>query len=167
MKKRILCALLCAVMVLALLPASAFAAGETVSIGGVALTSTTPYYVNGGGTSASAPASWNAWLDVDSSTLHLNDLNVSSDLVYAIDVSGFTTLNIELTGSNEVTSGNDSNAAALFAINTTGLVIYGAGNLTAKAEKLGGVAIKPGIFSLFGSRASTFERLTIVPALSL
>ena len=150
-KKRFLAAVLCALMVLAMLPAAAFAAGGTVEIEGMALSAATPYYYNSVGTGSvqSSPTKdndgtthYNAYFDSANDTLHLYGLQVASDQSGGIiKVSSLSTLYMELKtdengDDNDVTCyASDSNAAG---INASGvkLVIYGDGKLMVNAESL-------------------------------
>ncbi len=127
-KKHLLSMLLALCLMLVTMSMTAFAApGETtpvVVIGnsdgtGIELNADTPYYVNGESTAAAAePQNWNAYFDVQKSTLYLNGLQVEG--YYQYHQSYFWTaalytnrdLKISLNGNNVVKNSASSSETA-------------------------------------------------------
>ena len=153
MKKRILSALLCLCMVIGYMPAVASAANAaTVKIAGVTLNAATPYYINGAGSATNTAAGYNAYLDVATGTLNLDNLTVGSEgTPYAgkgIEWTNDVIMN--LAGANNITC---SGGNAIYADGN--LTINGVGNLA---------AVSPGDSSIQGMSNVTFNATGIISA---
>lgn len=175
-KKRIGALLICAVMLIAILPTASFAANATsVFIGTAELNSTTPYYVNGAGgaqgTATNVASGYNAYYDANRGMLTLDGLHFinsavhtaidsspgSSEMVYAISANG--DINLVLNTDPSTVSTADTNEHHNFCISVDGaLTVSGAGSLTATAGK----ATKAGKMSVgIYVRASSGAVLTV------
>ena len=152
-RKRFFAAVLCAALVLALLPGAALAAGEYAVIGGVELNPTNCYYVNGAGgglgtvSSVEPTGGWNAHLYADPTSsgvfiLELKGLvvnNVCSDKassgIYMDAASPVRTL--KLTGNSQITTTRSASGTVapcgVRIEHTSEIKVTGDGSLTATA----------------------------------
>lgn len=146
MKKQILS--LCMVLALCLLPATALAVdGDTVYVGGVALTGSTDalaYATTGDdGSVSTAGANENNWnIKWDGSTLTLNGATITGKTtadtyqtlgIYASGSSGNVSLEIELQGKNTITSNGCGIFVHSFTTDDASLTIKGGGSLNASS----------------------------------
>ena len=153
MRKRLTAALLCLILAFTLFPVTAFVDGNTVYVGGVALTST-----DGATVYATTDASGNVTTDGadetnynikwDGSTLTLNDTTITGVYsentqhntvgIYASSSSGDVSLKIELQGENTIASnGNGIYVYSPDGGGTASLTITGSGSLNASGSSNG------------------------------
>ena len=150
--KRWLCALLCVLLCIGLLPTTALAAdGDTVYVGGVALTgtATAPTYAktdDSGNVSQDGATADNYNIKWDGSTLTLKDAYItkyvddSSSMIIGagigvVNTGGNAELTIQLEGSNTV--GTSTGVCVYSSGGTATLTITGSGSLTASGSWIG------------------------------
>ena len=165
--KRWLCALLCVLLCIGLLPTTALAAdGDTVYVGGVALSSSagSPVYAttdDSGNVSQDGATADNYNIKWDGSTLTLKDAYIteyvddSSSMIIGagigvVNTGGNAELTIQLEGSNTV--GTTSGVCVYSSGGTATLTITGSGSLTTSGS-WNGISI----VSVFSSAALTIE----------
>ena len=138
MMKRTFAALLCAMLLVALLPARAFAAGATVTIGGAALPAGKYFASNGTAPQDSAPSSGGyAHLSSDGLTLSLNGFQLTNYAgQYGIRIEN-SSLTLDLTGTSAVSMTCPDtvwNPSGLYFCSGDTLTVQGAGSLAASVE---------------------------------
>lgn len=165
--KRWLCALLCVLLCIGLLPTTALAVdGDTVYVGGVALSSSagSPVYAttdDSGNVSQDGATADNYNIKWDGSTLTLKDAYItkyvddSSSMIIGagigvVNTGGNAELTIQLEGSNTV--GTTSGVCVYSSNGTATLTITGSGSLTTSGS-WDGISI----VSVFSSAALTIE----------
>lgn len=143
MKKRILSVLLALVMVCTLLPVTAMAApaATSVTVAGVKLDSTNPYWKNDG--SAGNSTDYNAYFDDDTSTLTLNNATITGKTnitswqndAYGIYTTGALTIELKGTNTVEGIARDNTTGGSSYGIYAGGALTFtGDGSLTASSK---------------------------------
>lgn len=100
-----------------------------IRIKGETLNSITPYYSNNGSVYLSEPDSWNAFFDVENSTLYLKNLSVQGDMDRLMEILNITTLYIVLDGENTITG---MNIGGSFGISAAGVNLFIGGEASSR-----------------------------------
>lgn len=143
MKRKLLSVLLVLVLALGLLPTTAFADGNSITIANTPITAG-KYYVSktGGGieSTTGTPTSGYVYYNSTTGVLTLNNVSIeASGGAYGIASSDSGTLTIDLTGSNSITVTGE--AGGMY-IGSTDCTITGTGSLTVTCEKMSALQVK-------------------------
>ncbi len=159
MSRRILCLLLCVLMVICMMPATAAAYPTTanVTINGVSFAGNA-YYRNGDTTTFTGTAyNYNAWYDASSGTLHLNNFNGGAISSHSADPLIIDVMNGT---KNYVTVAGTSPSQETCGIQATGdLTITGRGQLTVDVSNSHSTNVTSGIYS--GDKLTINDRANV------